>query len=46
MIVLEFIKEGILNVRFPGSGPGSGSGPGPVPGPVPESEPERISNQN
>ena len=46
--MLEFIKEGILNVRFPGSGPGSGPGPkpGPVPGPVPESEPERISNQN
>ena len=42
--MLEFIKEGILNVGFPGSGPGPG--PEPVPGPVPESEPERISNQN
>ena len=42
--MLEFIKEGILNVGFPGSEPGPG--PEPVPGPVPESEPERISNQN
>ena len=40
--MLEFIKEGILNVRFPGSGPG----PEPGSGSVPESEPERISNQN
>ena len=42
--MLEFIKKGILNMRFPGSEPGPG--PGPVSGPVPESEPERISNQN
>ena len=42
--MLEFIKEGILNMEFSGSGPGSE--PEPVPGPVPESEPERISNQN
>ena len=46
--MLEFIKEEILNVKFPGSEPGPGPEPGsgPVPGPVPESEPERISNQN
>ena len=35
--MLEFKKEGILNVKFPGSEPGSG----PEPGPVSESEPER-----
>ena len=40
--MLEFIKEEILNVGFPGSGPG----PEPVSEPVPESEPEGISNQN
>ena len=42
--MLEFIKEGILNVRFPESESESGSEP--VLRPVPESEPERISNQN
>ena len=42
--MLEFIKEGILNMGFSGSE--SGPGPEPVPEPVPESEPERISNQN
>ena len=44
MVVLEFIKEEILNVGFPGSG--SEPGPEPESEPVPESEPERILNQN
>ena len=40
--VLEFIKEGILNVGFPGSESGSE----PKSESVSESEPERISDQN
>ena len=48
--MLKFIKEEILNVKFPESGPGPEPGPEPEPepesGPVSESEPERISNQN
>ena len=42
--MLEFIKEGILIVRFPELG--SGSEPESESESVPESEPERISNQN
>ena len=42
--MLEFIKEGILNVKFPGLRPEPE--PGSEPEPVPESEPEKISNHN
>ena len=42
--MLKFIKEGILNIRFPESEPGSR--PESESEPVSESESERISNQN
>ena len=44
--MLEFIKEGILNMRFSGSEPEPEPGSEPESESVPESEPERISNQN
>ena len=42
--MLEFIKEGILNMRFSELRPGSGPGLGPES--VPESKSEKISNKN